>query len=105
MLSGEPQTLPISGSSSGAVGDNSTSKLVDALRQAQVLYIDVSRQGWVTYHDSTAQVTLANTEVLQHIQLDRYGEEGFLYNNFFAPEELSQIDLASPMGAPPTLKP
>ncbi len=102
MKSGEPQILPISGSSSGSEGDNGTANLVSALRQAQVLYIDVSRQGWVTYHNNTAQVTLGSNEVLQHIQLDRYGEEGFLYNNFFAPEELLQINLASPLGAIPT---
>ncbi len=41
-------------------------------------------------------VTLANNEIVDQIQLDKYGEDTFLYNNLVPEDELSTIDLLRP---------
>lgn len=101
LRSGTAQVSAITGSNSGIIGDNSLSSLVTALRQAQTIYVDVYRLGWVTLNGNTTIVTHASNTVLQHLQLNRYGNEGFLCNNLFTPDELSQIDLSSPMQSLP----
>jgi hypothetical protein len=41
-------------------------------------------------------VTLSGTEVIQHIQLQKFGD-GFVYNTLFPEDQLSQIDPLNPL--------
>lgn len=78
-------------------GQNLTTPLVSALREAETLFITVHRIGWVTFSGNSTVVTLANNEIVDQIQLDKYGEDTFLYNNLVPEEELANIDLLRPI--------
>ncbi|PVX25595.1 MAG: hypothetical protein CW691_04140 [Candidatus Bathyarchaeum sp.] len=80
---------------SGTIGHSSSSELVCAIREAETLFLSIRRVGWVTFTSNSTIVTLANNEVVEQIQLEKFGE-GFLYNDLFAEEELSTIDLTCP---------
>lgn len=80
---------------SGTIGHSSSSDLVSALREAETLYISIRRIGWVTFTANSTLVTLANNEIVDQTQLEKFGE-GFLYNNIVPDEKLSTIDLTRP---------
>lgn len=80
---------------SGTIRTSSTSNLVSALREAETLSISVRRVGDVTFTANSTLVTLANNELVEQVQLEKFGE-GFLYNNIVPEEELSTIDLTRP---------
>lgn len=82
-------------SGSGTTGHSGTSDLVSALREAETLTITIRRVGWVTFTANSTLVTLANNELVEQVQLEKFGE-GFLYNNVAPEEELSTIDLTRP---------
>jgi hypothetical protein len=65
------------------------------IENAQTVYIDVRRLGSVTFNGNSSVITLANGEVLQHIELQKF-REGFLYNNYFPADQMSQIDPNAP---------
>jgi hypothetical protein len=49
-------------------------------QNAQAIYLDVSRIGYVTFDGNNTIVTLANNSVIQHIELTKNGNE-FSYGN------------------------
>ena len=87
---------PETGSGSDTIGGSSTSILVDTIREAETLFITVHRIGWVTFTGNSTIVTLANNEIVDQIQLEKFGD-GFLYNNLVPEDELSTIDLLRPV--------
>ena len=78
-------------------GQNLTTPLVSALREAETLFITVHRIGWITFSANSTVVTLADNEIVAQIQLDKLGEATFLYNNLVPEEELANMDLMFPI--------
>ena len=78
-------------------GQNLTTPLVSALREAETLFITVRRIGWITFSANSTVVTLADNEIVVQIQLDKLSEATFLYNNLVPEEQLANIDLAYPL--------
>jgi hypothetical protein len=74
---------------------NEASRMVAALREAETLFIDVRKTGLVTFNGNSTLVTLYGNELVQHLELKKYGD-GFLYNALFPEDQLSQIDLFYP---------
>jgi hypothetical protein len=70
-------TLPqgVGGSSGNGNGE---AQQIQAIRDAQSFYIDVHRVGYVTCTGNNTVVTLANDEVIQHIELTKSGDQ-FVY--------------------------
>jgi hypothetical protein len=95
--SGTWAIFPLGGSGSGSVGGNSTCREVDMLRAADSLTISLYRVGLVTFSGNSTTVSLANNELVDQIQLERYGEESFLYNDLIPEDELAKIDLLRPI--------
>jgi len=73
------------------------SNVVSALREAETVTISVYRIGWVTFSGNSTVVTLANKELINEIQLEKYGEEGWLYNNLVPEDELATVNLLRPV--------
>ena len=71
------------------VGQNITTPLVSALREAETLFITIHRIGWITFSGNSTVITLADNDVVDQIQLDKVGEASFLYNNLVPEEELT----------------
>jgi len=90
--------FPEAGSGSGTIGTSGTSRVVSALREAETVFITVYRIGWVTFTDNSTIVTLANNEIVDQIQLEKFGEEGWLYNDLVPEDELATVDLLDPIG-------
>jgi hypothetical protein len=88
---------PEGGASSGTISSSSSSGVVDLLREAETVSISIHRIGWVTFSGNSTTVTYANNELLDQIQLEKYGEEGWLYNNLIPEEELATVDLLRPV--------
>jgi len=84
------------GSKGGTIGNSRTSRIVSAIREAETLHISIQRIGWVTFTANSTEVTLANNELVDQIQLEKFGD-GFLYNNLVPEDELSTIDLLRPV--------
>lgn len=61
------------------------------LQNAQVLYIDVRRLGYVTFNGNSTVVTLSDSGIDQHMELTKYGD-GFLYNTIIPQNELAQAN-------------
>lgn len=90
-------------SGTGTVGSSGTSRVVSALREAQTVYVTLYRVGWVSFEGDSTVATFANNEVVCQIQLEKYGNNGWLFNNNFIPaERLSQIDPGKPVVMDPT---
>ena len=89
--------FPIGGSGSSSKGYGGTSTEVDVLRAAETLTISIYRVGLVTFSGDSTIVTLTNNELVDQIQLDKYGEESFLYNDLIPDEDLATIDLMCPI--------
>jgi hypothetical protein len=85
---------PAGGSETASIG---CSSVVPALREAETVTISVYRIGWVTFSGDSAVVTLANKELITEVQLEKYGEEGWLYNNLIPDDELATVDLLRPV--------
>ncbi|MGD2066907.1 MAG: hypothetical protein PVI43_07065 [Candidatus Bathyarchaeota archaeon] len=83
------------GKGSGTIPGSGTYSTVSTLRTAETITITAYRVGFVTFSGNTTVVTLSNNELLSQIQLERYGEEGWLYNNLIPDEELATVDLTS----------
>jgi hypothetical protein len=94
----------ISGYNSGnsVTGHAKPPPTVTALIEAETLCIDVRRIGLVTFNGNSTLVTLSDKEVIQHIELTKYGD-GFLHNNMFTEEQLSQIDPRDPLQSCPLI--
>jgi hypothetical protein len=95
--SGVSVLWPAGGSGAGTLGGSSTYSTVSALRAAETITISVYRIGWVTFSGDSTEVTLANNELISQIQLEKYGEEGWLYNNLVPEDELATVDLLRPV--------
>ncbi|MDH5690473.1 MAG: hypothetical protein OEY81_03470 [Candidatus Bathyarchaeota archaeon] len=95
--SGDSILWPAGGSGSGTIGGSSTYSTVSALRAAETITISVYRIGFVTFSWNTTVVTLSNNELISQIQLEKYGEEGWLYNNLVPEDELATVDLLRPV--------
>lgn len=94
--SADISTIAGSSTSSGPTGHTEAPRTSTALKEAEIVYIDVRRVGLVTFDGNSTIVTLSDNEVIQHIQLQKFGE-GFLYNTLFPEDQLSQIDLHMPL--------
>jgi hypothetical protein len=95
--SGTSVMWPMEHTGSGTIGGSGTSNTVSALREAETVGITIYRIGWATFSANTTVVTLANKEVVCQIQLEKYGEEGWLYNNLVPEGELATVDLLNPV--------
>jgi hypothetical protein len=89
--------FPEGGSGSGTVGSSSTSRVVSALREAETIAISIYRIGIVTLSGNSTVVTLANNELVNQIELEKFGEEGWLYNNLVPEDELATVNLLRPV--------
>jgi hypothetical protein len=58
------------------------------IQNANRIYIDVRRLGYVTFNGNSTIVTLASNEVIQHIELTKSGDQ-FVYGTL--PQNLSQV--------------
>jgi len=95
--SGVSVLCPAGGSGTGTFGGSGTYNTVSALRAAETVTISLYRIGWVTFSGNSTEVTLANKELIKEIQLEKYGEEGWLYNNLVPEDELATVDLLRPV--------
>lgn len=95
--SGVSVLWPAGGSGTGTLGGSSTYRTVSAFREAETVTISLYRIGWVTFSGNSTEVTLANKELINEIQLEKYGEEGWLYNNLVPEDELATVDLLRPV--------
>lgn len=84
-------------SGTGTVDGSGTSRVVSAFREAQTVYITLYRVGWVSFEGDSTIATFANNEVVRQIQLVKYGENGWLYNNLIPAERLVQIGPNKPL--------
>lgn len=89
---------PEAGYSTGTKNNNSLPHTVSMLREAETVFIKVYRVGWVTFSENTTQVTLANNEIIEEIQLQKHSEEEWIYNNLISEAELTTVDIADPIG-------
>jgi hypothetical protein len=83
---------PEAGGGSGTLGSSSTSRVVSALREAETVFISIYRLGWVTFSSNSTSFTLANNELVEQVQLEKFGD-GFIYNKLVPESELSTTDL------------
>jgi hypothetical protein len=88
---------PAGGSGTGTLGGSSTYHTVSALREAETVTISVYRIGMVTFYGDSTEITRANKELINQIQLEKYGEEGWLYNNLVPEDELATVNLLRPV--------
>jgi hypothetical protein len=88
---------PEGGSGEGTLGGSGTARRVSALREAETLSVTIYRLGWVTFTGNSTIFTSANNEVVDQIQLEKFGEEGWLYNNLIPEDELADTDLLHPL--------
>ncbi len=95
--SGVSVLWPAGGSGTGTISGSGTYHTVSALRAAETVTISVYRIGWVTFSGDSTVVTRANKELVTQIQLEKYGEEGWLYNNLVPEDELATVDLLRPV--------
>jgi hypothetical protein len=93
-VSGIWSMFPLGGSETVSIGCSST---VPALREAETLTISLYRVGLVTFSGNSTVVTLTNNELVDQIQLEKYGEEGWLYNNLVPEDELATANLMRPV--------
>ena len=94
---GKAQLSPERGSEQGTLGTNGAAIRVSALREAQTVTITVYRLGWATFTDDSITFTSANNEVVNQIQLEKFGEEGWMYNDLIPENELAETDLLQPL--------
>jgi len=74
-------------------------KRIDLIKNADAIYIDIQRLGWVTFNGNSTVATLAEKGgPIQHIVLTKYGG-GFLYNSLFTEDQLPQVNLLSPLSS------
>jgi hypothetical protein len=85
----------VSSGGTGSKGTSGTSELVSRLREAETLTITIRRVGWVTIRGDSHTVTLVDNEVVEDIQLQKYGD-GFIYNNIVPEDQLATIDPINP---------
>jgi hypothetical protein len=95
--SGTSIFFPAGSSGTGTIGGSSTYREVTALRGAETLIISVYRIGFATLSDNSTEVTLTNNQLINQIQLEKYGEEGWLYNNLIPQDELATVNLLRPV--------
>ena len=93
---GFSQLWPEGGSGSGTLGGSGTSMRVSIIREAEELFVTVYRLGWATFTDNSTIFTSANNEILEQIQLEKFGD-GWLYNTLVPEDELSTINLLQPL--------
>lgn len=91
-----PEAGAGSGTSSGP--DDPNSRSVYAFREAETVFVSIYRIGWVTFSGNSTTVTYANNELVDQVQLEKFGKEGWLYNNLIPEEELATADLTDPIG-------
>ncbi len=69
------------------------------IQNATTITVTIQRFASVTYNGNSTTITLGNGEILQQIQLTKFGE-GFLYNELVPDDQLTQIDLRYPLRNP-----
>lgn len=88
---------PEGGAGEGTLVGSGTARRVSALREAETLSITVYRLGWATFTGNSTMFTSANNEVVDQIRLEKFGEEGWLYNNLIPEDELATTNLIRPI--------
>jgi len=76
------------GSSSSSFGNTTLPEKILNIQNAQTIYIDVRRLGYVTFDGNTTTVTLASSEVIQHVELTKSGDQ-YVYGTL--PQSLPQV--------------
>jgi hypothetical protein len=88
----------ISGANSGSTQPNgwqnsTVGQQILLIENANAVYIDVHRLGYVTFDGNSIIATLADNAVTQHIELTKNSNE-FLYNTGISPNQLPQYGYA-----------
>jgi hypothetical protein len=94
---GFSQLWPEGGSGTGTLGGSGTAMRVSALREAETLSVTVYRLGWATFTDNSTMFTSTNKELIDQIQLEKFGTEEWLYNDLVPADELADTDLLRPL--------
>jgi hypothetical protein len=58
--------------------------------------VSLIRLGWITVDRNGTDINLSSHETVKHVELAKY-QAGFLYNTLLPQDQLSQIDLFSPL--------
>jgi hypothetical protein len=56
-------------------GINSPVQQIQAIQNANIIYFDVHRVGYITCNDNSTVVTLADDELIQHLELTKNGDK------------------------------
>jgi len=88
---------PEGGAGEGTLGRSGTAGRVSALREAQIITITVYRLGWATFTGDSTIFTSTNNEIVDQIQLEKFGDDGWLYNDLIPADELADTDLLRPL--------
>jgi hypothetical protein len=68
---------------------------VSTFGEPETITISIQRLGWITFDGDSTVATLADGGEIARVHLEKF-ENGFLYNNLFPEDQLSQIDLLNP---------
>jgi hypothetical protein len=85
------------GTGEAPLDENSIALMVTQLREAQTITITVYRIGWATFTGDSITFTSANNTIVDQIQLEKYGEESWLYNDLYPEDELVEKGLIQPL--------
>ena len=66
-----------------------------AFGEPETIFMNIRRQGWITFNGSSRLPTLASDEEVTKLQFEKYGK-GFLHNTVIPEDKLSQIDPFDP---------
>ncbi|HSV48774.1 MAG TPA: hypothetical protein VLH35_00535 [Candidatus Acidoferrales bacterium] len=84
----------VNGTSVGYVNGPITN-LDTSMGKPETLVLTVRREGWAIYSNNATTIHVAGAEIIEELTLESYGE-GFIYNNLFTPEALSQMNPVMP---------
>lgn len=97
---GSSDGLPLSflcGTEESTSEESNIGQRITQLGEAQTITITIYRVGWATFTGDSITFTSANNEVVDQIQLEKYGEEGWLYNDLYPEDELAEKGLIQPL--------
>ena len=84
----------INGTSIGYI-NGPTKNLDTSLGKPDSITLTVRREGWLIFKNNSTTVYLADSKIIEQVELQRYGD-GFIYNKLFSEEQLSKINPVMP---------
>lgn len=94
---GESNFCQEAGSGEGTLSGSGSARRVTAFREAETVSVTLYRIGWATFAGDSTIFTTAHNEIVDQIQLEKYGEESWLYNDLVPEDELAEMDLLHPI--------